>query len=394
MKLAVFTSHPIQYYVPLFKRLNQEPEIDLRVYFYSKHGLEISFDPEFGQSFKWDTPLLEGYQSMFLKNYSSLPGFHFFSFINISAIREIFKQKPDVVLIHSWSYCSDWLVIIAAILSKTSLFLRVENPLRQEVLKRKWKLWLKKIILGKILFPQISAFLYIGQENKKFYQFYGVPEKKLFFTPYAVDNERFIDQRSKIKNQNGKSRIKEELGIESKKTVILFAGKLITKKRPMDLVKAYEIIKTENKALIFVGAGALRSEIEEYIEQHKLKDVYLVGFKNQTEIPKYYALADILVLPSEESETWGLVVNEAMCFGLPVIVSDTVGCAADLVQHGHNGYIYPVGDITQLANYLEKLVKDKNKRKTFGEKSFELIQNYSYEENIKGILRALSLLKR
>jgi glycosyltransferase involved in cell wall biosynthesis len=397
-KLAIFISHPIQYQVPLYQKLSKK--IDLTVYYYSQFGAEKYFDPQFKKEFKWDINLLEGYNYKFLKNYSFKPGFHFFGFINFGIFKEIFKNKFDAVLINSWSYLSDWLVILACLISKTKLLLRAESPHNQEILKPKWKLFIKKIIFGKILFPRICAFLYIGEENRKFYKFYGVPDEKLFFAPYAVDNERFQKEYERLKDK--KEELRKELGIEPDDIVILFVGKLIPKKRPMDLLKAYESILrisdvpsidgnilTSDVHLLYVGDGELRLNLEKYTKEHNLKNVHFVGFKNQTEISKYYVMSDIFVLPSDVGETWGLVVNEAMNFRLPVIVSDLVGCGADLVKHGENGYIFETGDIEELARYLEELIINEEKRKLFGEKSFEIVKGYNYDKTVESILKVV-----
>ena len=222
---------------------------------------------------------------------------------------------------------------------------------------------IKKIILG-WLFRHISAFLYIGEENKKFYEFYGVPEGKLFFAPYAVDNNRFMAAAKELRIRN--QELRKRLSIKREAVVILFVGKLIEKKRPFDLLKAYELLsKTQNLKtkiyLVFVGDGALRPELEKYVQEHNLKNVIFAGFKNQTELPEYYALSDFFVLPSGVGETWGLAVNEAMCFGLPIIVSDIVGCGPDLIKNGENGYIFPFGNVEKLSFYLKDLIGDAKK---------------------------------
>jgi hypothetical protein len=134
-KFAIFISHPIQYQIPLYQKLSKK--IDLIVYYYSKFGAEKYFDPQFKKEFKWDINLLQGYNYKFLKNYSFKPGFHFFGFINFGIFKEIFKNKFYAVLINSWSYLSDWLVILACLISKTKLLLRVESPYNQEILKPK-----------------------------------------------------------------------------------------------------------------------------------------------------------------------------------------------------------------------------------------------------------------
>lgn len=387
IRLAYLVSHPIQYQAPLLRRINQEPDIDLTVYFCWDFGIkEKTYDKEFGRRIKWDIPILEGYKYKFLTNFSLNPSSNFLGQINPGIIWELIKHRYDAVLVFSWNSFTNWLAFFTAFVIKTPVFLRGENPFNQELLKSNFKRKIKKIILG-WLFKRIDAFLCIGEENKKFYQHYNVPKSKLFFVPYAVDNERFIGEFWRLRNK--KNEFKKELGIGPNDAVILFVGKLINKKRPLDLLMAYEKIKKDEKALVFVGEGILRKDIEKYIKEKNLKNIYFAGFKNQTELSKYYALADILVLPSQEGETWGLVVNEAMCFGLPVIISDVVGCGSDLVKEGINGYIFPVGDIDKLSQRLEDLIENPQKRMDFGEKSFEIIQNYSYQKDIEGISAAL-----
>ncbi len=385
--LAILTSHPIQYQTPLFKKLSEQLEVDLTVYFCWDFGVKKEiFDKEFKNKIKWDIPLLEGYKYKFFKNFSLKPSSSFWGQINPGII----TKNYDAVLIFGWNSFTNWLAFLSAFLTKKPVLLRGENPLNQELSKAKWKIGLKKIILG-WLFRHISAFLYIGEENKKFYEFYGVPEKKLFFVPYAVDNDRFVRASNELRAR--RSELRKKLGIGEKDIVILFVGKLIEKKRPFDLLKAYKKLITQLPTypitLLFVGDGALRPELEKYIKDNAVKNVIFAGFKNQTELPKYYALSDILVLPSGEGETWGLVVNEAMCFRLPVIISDTVGCGPDLIKQKKNGYIFPLGDIVKLTEYLADFIKNPEKRKKFSEKSFEIIKEYSYENDIKGILKAL-----
>jgi len=384
-KLAILASHPIQYQVPLFKKLANNSQIDLMVYFCSDYGIREKKDKEFGVSFKWDIPLLDGYKYKFLKNYGFKSNFPFLSQINLEIFKELKKNKFSAIIVQSWMNITSWIVF----LNRTPIFLRTESPFSHEPLKAKWKIILKNIIL-RYPFNKTKAFLFIGEENRRFYQSYGIPEDKLFFTPYAVDNERFLMNFNELKSK--KNELKKELNINSEKIVILFCGKLIDKKRPLDLLFAYEKIQFPNKCIIYVGDGYLRENIEIYTRKKNLQSVYLVGFKNQTELSKYYVLGDIFVLPSGLGETWGLVVNEAMCFELPIIVSDLVGCSSDILKHGQNGYIFPFGDIDKLAFYLEDLVISKEKREKYGERSIDIIQNYSYEKDIEGIINALEYI--
>lgn len=181
------------------------------------------------------------------------------------------------------------------------------------------------------------------------------------------------------------------VNISKKDTVILFVGKLIPKKRPLDLLSAYEKVFNEKNikdtSLVYIGDGELRKEIEKFVKDKNLSKVFLVGFQNQKDLPKYYSIADIFVLPSGIGETWGLVVNEAMNFGLSVIVSDMVGCGPDLVKQGENGYIFRAGEVEELANCILKTIK--SEYLGYGLKSKEIVKNYTYQRSAENILKII-----
>lgn len=392
-RVDILTSHPIQYQAPLFRKIAGHSDIDLLVCFcWDNRG---KLDDEFGKNVYWDIPLTEGYKYEFLKNFSFLPSSKFFGQINPGVIKKIQKENCDALLVFGWNSFTNWLAFFSAFWRGVPVLLRCENPLLHERLKSRWKIRIKKFILG-WLFRRISAFLYIGEENRKFYKFYGVPEEKLFFAPYAVDNSRFLQKAAELRTKDIELRTK--IGIAKDAMVILFAGKLIPKKRLTDLLRAYELLITNYQLpttpkLLFVGEGELRPELEKYVKTHNLPNVHFAGFKNQTEMPEYYAISDILVLPSGAGETWGLAVNEAMCFGVVPIVSDVVGCGPDLVENGVNGFMFPVGDYTKLLERLMDLVKDKTKLLSFSRRSFEKIQEYSYERDLGGLFSALRTIR-
>lgn len=381
LSFFILTSHPIQYQAPLFRKLaGIIPEF--KVFFLSDKGYKEHKDPEFQVKFSWDIPLIEGYKSQFLEKEKDI-------------LKELNQNKPDYFLVYGWNKPIYHKTISTAKKLGIKTFLIGENPLNQELFKPFWKRMLKKIILGKMLFGKVGAFLYIGEENKKFYQYYGVPDSKLFFTPYAVDNERFQKAAAELIPQRDELRAK--FGIAPEDIVILFAGKLIPKKRPMDLLKTYIglrsrflIHETHSTKLIFVGDGPLRKPMENYLKELKIPDVIFTGFKNQTEIPEFYALADIFVLPSGLGETWGLVINEAMNFGLPIITTTVVGAGPDLVKENENGSIVPLGDLNIFADDLYALIKDQDLRKKFGRRSREIVLNYSYENDSKGLKQAMN----
>ncbi len=386
-KIAIFLSHPIHYHIDLYRLLAKNSELNSRVYFYSRFGIKKHFDPQFKKEIDFEKEdILQGYRYYFLKNLSKVKNFGFFDFINPEIIKEIYKNRFDYTWINSWSYLSDWFVIFSSFLFGTKLIIRSENPFSHEKLKPKWKIFFKKIFLG-FIFKKTSLFFYIGEENKNFLKFYGANENKFVFTPYAVDNDFFQKEAQNLKAR--REEIRKNLNINSKGIVILFVGKLINKKRPLDLLLAYEKISGEIKNkdvyLIFVGDGELREKIENLIQEKKLDKVIITGFVSQKDISKFYAISDIFVLPSGIGETWGLVVNEAMNFGLPIIVSDLVGCGKDLVKVNENGYIFKCGNIDELSLYLKDLILNEEKRKKFGEKSLEIVKNYSFDASVNNI---------
>ena len=378
-KIIFLLSHPIQYFSPLFVEIAKNENLDLTVLYCDDYGTRSkNIHPEVGEIAGWDIPLLEGYNYKFLKNNSWKPSIFngFFGLINFEIFKTLKNERGSFLVIPGWNYCTYILAIGCSKIFGLKICIRGDNPYKQEILKSKYVLFTKRIILGKILFRFINYFLYVGKENKLYYEYYSVSENKLLFTPHAVDNARFGAEYQKYKDK--KPELRKELGLPVGKLIILFAGQFIRKKRPLDLLKAYHLLKNDNTALVFLGDGELRKEMERYISDNNLKDVYLTGFKNQTEIGKYYVTSDMFVLPSGTGETWGLVVNEAMNFHLPIIASSLAGCANDLIYNNENGFIYSCSKIDDLINYLSELIKNEDQRNEFGKKSGEIVRLYSF----------------
>jgi|LQYC01.1.fsa_nt_gi Glycosyltransferase len=384
-KLAALTSHPIQYQAPLFRRVAKHSDIDLTVYFCWDFGKgKEQLDPGFGVKFKWDVPLLEGYDYKFLPNLSPKPGASFFGQINPSIIQELRDNHFDAIWVHGYASTTNWLSFAGAWMSKTPILMRGESHLLNY--RPLWKRAFKHIALT-FLFKRVAAFLPIGTLNTEYYKYYGVPDEKMFLTPYCVDNDFFSKKYNELKPL--RNQIKKKLGLQPEVLIILYASKMMPRKRAIDLLNAYEKIQNQiNAAVVFVGDGAERPLLEAYQRNNALKNIYFVGFKNQTELPEYFSIADIFVLPSTD-EPWGLIINETMNFGLPIITTDQVGATPDLVKDGENGFIYPVGDIKKLADCLLKLLSDSELREKMRKRSLGIIHEWSYTEDIEGILTAL-----
>jgi glycosyltransferase involved in cell wall biosynthesis len=390
-KIAFLLSHPIQYFSPLLQALAQEKEFTLKVYYCSDHGVSQKIDKEFGRIVTWDIPLLEGYEYEFIYNASANPSVtSFWGLINFGIFKKLHQDKPDILIVHGWGYFTHWLAITVAKLLGIRVWLRGETPLKQEIAQKKDKNSWRNFIFNYFLFRGINKFLYIGSENKKFYSHFGIADNKLIFTPYCIDNQRFNGAYVAIKNK--KKDFKAVLGIAENSVVFLFCGKLIEKKQPLLLLEAYKNMKSANKALLLIGDGNLQSVVNQYIAMNNLKNVYVLGFKNQRELAQYYTMADIFVLPSTIGETWGLVVNEAMNFELPLLVSDMVGCAEDLVLEGENGYVFENENAADLQMKMDMMIENRDFMKSAGKKSHAIIQTYSIETIVNNLKEAIKNL--
>ncbi len=246
---------------------------------------------------------------------------------------------------------------------------------------------------GLVLPPVLQlydALFYIGTHNRSFYQHYGVREQRLFFTPYCVDNAGFLAGLDR--HLAARLTTRSELGVGSTDRVLLFAGKLIERKRPLDIIRAVATLEPARRPfIVFVGSGPLASDVRRIATTLGVNKYAITGFKNADEIGRYYAAADAFVLPSE-FETWGLVVNEAMVHALPTIVSDRCGCAIDLVEDGTTGYRFPAGDSAALADRMARVFQDEGKRRAMGERARALIDRWSFAEVESGLRKGLAFL--
>jgi glycosyltransferase involved in cell wall biosynthesis len=248
----------------------------------------------------------------------------------------------------------------------------------------------RRMIRG-LVFPPLlrlyDALLYIGTRSRSFYERYGVREQRLFFTPYCVDNSGFLadlDRHLAVRDAT-----RREVGAGPGDRVLLFAGKLIARKRPVDVLRAVATLEPGRRPfVVFVGSGPLAPDVRDAAAALGVSGFAITGFKNADEIGRYYAAADAFVLPSA-FETWGLVVNEAMVHSLPTIVSDRCGCAIDLVQDGVTGYRFPAGDCAALADRIALVFQDEGRRRAMGGRARAAIDGWSFVEVESGLRKAL-----
>jgi glycosyltransferase involved in cell wall biosynthesis len=391
LRLAYFVSHPIQYQVPLLRLIAAEPDIDLKVFFYSDFSVKPYKDPGFGITIAWDIPLTDGYNHHFLDCWGSSK---YQSVLQQPVARDIFKQlqhgKFDVVWVHGWSWLCSLQAVMAANRLGIPVLMRGDSSIFSEpinILKKK----VKKLCLN-WLFDKIAGVFYVGTFNRQFYENYGVDRDRLFFLPYAVDNQYFQEQ-AMLASAN-REELRKSLNLEAGRPIILYAAKLVDAKRPQDLLAAYQLLSIDGRQepkpyLLFVGDGSLRPSLQAQAKEMNWQSIRFLGFWNQSELPAIYDLCDVFILPSG-FEPWGLVINEVMNAKKAVVVSDRVGCASDLVKDGQNGRIFPVGDVKALAEAMRWAIAH---RESAGERSLELIQPWSFEEDIRYLKQAINLVQ-
>ena len=271
-------------------------------------------------------------------------------------------------------------------LLKIKIIFRGEAVLSLNQYEKTWKEKFKKFILPRFL-NNCHKVLYSCTGNKKNWEHYGVLQEKLLPIPCAVDNEFF--QSKSIELQSQKKINKNILGINERDLVVLFVAQFTQRKRPLDLLRAVKIIENKNITILFVGDGEEKKKMEEYVKQNELKAKF-VGFKNQSELPIYYSIADLVIVISDYDPS-PKVINEAMNFELPIIVTDVVGTAHDLVKEKENGYIVKVGDIKKISQKIDYLNKNRDFAKNMGKVSFEIINEWTFEKDAVYIEKAITM---
>ncbi len=393
-RLAIFTSHPIQYQAPYFRALAATDRVHPTVFFGSRHGLDVSLDAGFGTAFQWDVPLLDGYDHVFVANVARRPDVSRFTGVRTAGLPDALRRgRFDALLVLGWQTAAHVQAIRAAWSLGLPLAIRGESTLQRTAavgegdgrggtaLARRL-LWIPvRQRLYRAAFDRVSAFLVIGTRNRDYYRAFGVSDDKCYWAPYGVDNGWFSlaePARSRAREQ-----VRRLIGVGDETVVFASSAKLIARKRPGDLVDAVALTRSEGVAAhaLFIGDGEERSQLERRAAELGVAGaITIAGFVNQAEIPAWYAAADALVLPSDARETWGLVVNEAMAAGLPVVVSDAVGCSPDLVRDAVNGFTYPCGDVDALADRLARVAAlGATGRRAFGERSRGIVERFGVD---------------
>jgi glycosyltransferase involved in cell wall biosynthesis len=379
-KLAIITTHPIQYNAPVFKLLNERKKISVKVFYtWGNTVLQDKYDPGFKKIIEWDIPLLNGYEYSMPYNSSKKPGSHYYHGITNPTLNdEIENWGADCILVFGWNFKSH-LQCIRYFKGKLPVLFRGDSNLLDK--NDSWILNLIRALYMKWIYRNVDLFLYVGQANKSYFIKYGTKNKQLHFTPHAVDNDRF--------SISATTNYRQMLGISNNDLIFLFAGKFEEKKNPILLINAFSKISTNTVRLVFVGSGYLETEMINLVntlEFNIRSRIHFLGFQNQSLMPAVYQMCDVFVLPSKgPGETWGLSVNEAMASSKPIIVSNKCGCALDLVIDNINGFVFESENLGSLSEKMNFMISQNNNLKIMGNQSQIIIQKWSFNNIVKSI---------
>ena len=392
MKLAIVASHPVQYYAPLFRTLAQQ--LDLTVFYAHRDTSEDQARAGFGVGFAWDVDLLSGYSSVFLDNRARHPGLGRFGGVDTPDIGVKLRAGGfgggfDGVLVLGWYLKSFIQALVAARRAGIPVMVRGDSQLGTPRSSAKTLL---KAALYPLFLRQFAAALVVGERNRAYWRHYGYPAEQMFSSPHCIDNAWFATRATPA----ARAAVRSRFGLAPDTPVALFAGKLLDFKRPGDFIAGVAAARAGGVPVeaMIAGSGPLEAQVR--AQAHALDvPLHMLGFCNQSEMPGAYAAADVLVLPSTARETWGLVANEALACGRPVLLSDAVGSAADLTIDARVGRTFPLGDTGACGNVLGSMLAQAPGRQAPDRQAIAEISNrYSLETAADGVVRALAAISR
>lgn len=355
-RLAAVFSHPIQYFAPLFQVLARDAELDFKVFYCTHWGMDDHLDPGFGKRVRWDIPLLDGYEWELLPARKPVREMTFLSVDNPGIGSRLEDFRADVVWIHGYAHATNlralwWGRRHGVILTGDSELLHQRSAAKRLA---------KKVILPR-LFKRVDVFVDYGERNREYYRHYGVSDTRMVPGGYPLDVARFHRARTGFTPQL-RSELQARYGLAPQVLTVLWAGKFIPAKRPLDLIRAIALVKASKRdvQVLFVGSGPLQGEMERLIAAEGLGGrVKLAGFVNQAEMPRVLCLGDLLAMTSEK-EPYGLAIPEAMAVGNAIVASDRVGCVSDsgVARPGVNTLVYPCGDVPALAAAIAALASE------------------------------------
>jgi glycosyltransferase involved in cell wall biosynthesis len=355
MSLVIIETHPVQYHAPVYRELQKSWGIPVMAIYGSDFSVAGYRDREFGATFSWDVDLLSGYSSIFLDRVAE-GGATSDAEVTAHGLRDALRRaKPEAVMVLGYNPRFHRQAFFSARRTGRPILFRGETTDHARS-RGIVKSWARELAL-RWLYQRCAKLLYVGQRSLEHYRRHGCSEDKLVFSPYCVDVTPF--QYDEAARGRFRAATRSTLGVRGDKKIIVFSGKLSLRKGPDLLLRAIKQLPAETRdriVVVFLGSGELQEALQALANQSPAVSVHFLGFQNQTQLSPYYHAADLLALPSVVSETWGLVVNDALHHGLPCLVSEAVGCAPDLIEPGVTGEVFVTGSEANLADSIVKAI--------------------------------------
>ena len=382
MRLCILASHPIQYHAPLFRALASR--IEVTVLYAHRQTPEQQGAAGYGAGFEWDIDLTTGFNSRFLHNSAPYPGVDRFDGCSTPEIgAELERENCDALLVMGWNLKVFIQATLAARRRGIPVLVRGDSQLATA---RSGFRKAVKALTYPLLLRSFEAALYVGERSRAYYRHFGVPDGKLYFVPHCVDATWFASRAT----PEAGAALRTQRGIGLTEKVVAFAGRLVPFKRPEHLLEAVNLLRNRSRHIhvVVAGSGELEQSLVESAGRLGVR-LHILGFQNQTEMPAVYAAADVLALPSDGGETWGLVANEALASGTPVLVSSAAGCSEDFGRDGVAARSYPFGDFRAMADALEEMLQSPPPREAVS----ALSNSYGIAVAVSGIVNAVAAVR-
>ena len=385
-RLAIVVTHPIQHFVPFYRALAAHPGIELRVLFGIPIGVKSYFDAQMQTEILWQMDMLAGYSSEFLQE---LPE-HRQSSFSLPNSRHLSSRldafAPDVVLVYGYSQMNSLRAIawgrrrnVPVMMISDSERAARNTPLRETI---------KKIVIP-LIYRNFAAFLSVGDNNQAYYRYYGAPAERIFRSPFTIDENAF--QTAASARNSLRKELRAQLGIPPDALIMLYVGKLYAGKRPTDLITAMTRLAGAPRIhAVIAGNGEQLNELK----TAAAANTHFLGFINVDLLPKVYAAADALVVPSAV-DRHPLVCSEAACMGLPMIISDRVGAVgpSDIARSGENAIVYPCGDVVALTKAMETIATDEPLRTRMSNRSRAIFETLDMKQSVRGVIDAMAAVR-
>lgn len=391
-KLAIIVSHPIQHFVHLYRELCNQPNIETHVFFASDIGIRDYYDKEMGTRIQWKADLLSGYSHTFLPGSAQIKSIGFRSINNPSLKKSLDSFSPTFVIIHGYAQINSLRAVKWCKSNSIPIAIWSDSNLHKD------STFFKKTIKFALLttfFKYIDAFLTVGNNNERYYRNYGVADEQMYSVPFTVDENSL--NNSRLRKIETKIAFNAHHQLDDDTFAVLFVGKLVSRKRPSDILTALHNILEERLSsrkivAIFAGDGELKETIISKADQLSIKSI-LLGFVNVDQLPSVYASADVLIHPAE-NEPYGLALREATCVGLPIITTNKVGAVGkkDAARPNKNAIVYDCGDTNSLAASIALLCNNKSLYDNMSLQSLAISEEMNCMQSVRGIKNAIHKL--